>query len=66
MEPTEVWLWVDLLCIGISNCYLSHLPLAVVNCQNMADVRNVNQIKALLLATLPGFPLEASVPVTCC
>ncbi len=65
MEPTEVWLWVDLLCFEISNCYLSHLPLALVNCQNMADVRNVKQTKALPLATLPGIPLEASVPVTC-
>lgn len=66
MEPMEVWLWADLLCFGIPNCYLSHLSLAVVSCQNMADVRNVKQTEALPLATLPGFPLEASVPVTCC
>lgn len=34
MEPAEVWLWVDLLCFGITNCYLSHLPLGGVDCQN--------------------------------
>lgn len=66
MEPMEVWLWTDLLCFGIRNCYLSHLSLSVVNCQNMTDVRNVKQAKALPLATLPGILLEASVPVTCC
>lgn len=66
MEPAEVWLWVDPLCFGIPNHYLSHLPLAVVNCQNIADIRNVKQTKALLLGNLPGISLEASVPVTCC
>lgn len=66
MEPLEVWLWGGLLCFGILICYLSHLPLVVVNCQNMADVRNIKQTKALPLVTLTGIPLEASVPVTCC
>lgn len=65
MEPAEVWvLWVDLLCFGISNCYLSFLPLVVVDLQNMADVCNVKQTNALSLATLPGMPLKTSVPVT--
>ena len=62
MEPTEEWLRVDPLCFGIQNRYLSHLPLAVVNCQNIADIRNVKQTEA----NLPGISLEASVPVACC
>lgn len=60
MEPLEVRLWVDPLCFGIPRSYSSHLPLAVVNCYNMADFRNVKQLDL----TLPGIPLEASVAVT--
>lgn len=55
-RPTLFW----------NHCHLSPLPLPLVNCQNMADVRNVKQNQAFPMATLPGIPLEASVPVTYC
>lgn len=63
LDPGDVrTLWIDLLCFGMPNWYLSHLSFVVINCQNMAGVRNANQTKTPW-ATLPGMLLFLSLAV---